>query len=118
LNRQQEFVYGLTNIVENAVDFAKSEVHVNATWNDTHIAIEVLDDGPGFNSSVFHKLGEPYISLRHNQNSGDSHLSGGGMGLGVFIAKTLIERLGGSVSFQNRKNVAGAKVNLIWPYTV
>lgn len=117
LKRQQEFVYGLTNIVENAVDFAKEKVHVNATWNDTHIAIEVLDDGPGFNPSIFDKLGEPYISVRQNQKTEASQLSGGGMGLGVFIAKTLIERLGGSVSFENRKKVAGAKVNLIWPYT-
>ena len=118
LVRQQEFVYGLTNIVENAVDFAKTNVHVNATWTDTHIAIEVLDDGPGFNTSVLHRLGEPYISVRQNQKPGDSNLTGGGMGLGVFIAKTLIERLGGSVSFENRKKAAGAKVNLIWPYTV
>ena len=118
LKRQQEFVYGLTNIVENAVDFAKKEVHVKATWNETHIAIEVVDDGPGFNASVLQKLGEPYISLRQSQKPGDSNLSGGGMGLGVFIAKTLIERLGGSVSFENRKKAAGAKVNLIWPYTV
>lgn len=118
LKRQQEFVYGLTNIVENAVDFAKAAVHVDATWDDAHIAIEVLDDGPGFNASVLHKLGEPYISLRHIQKPGDSNLAGGGMGLGVFIAKTLIQRLGGSVSFENRKNGAGAKVILIWPYTV
>ncbi|NNC37550.1 MAG: ActS/PrrB/RegB family redox-sensitive histidine kinase [Acidimicrobiales bacterium] len=117
LKRQQEFVYGLTNIVENAVDFAKSKVHVDATWSNTHIAIEVLDDGPGFNHSIFHRLGEPYISMRQHTKNDASQISGGGLGLGVFIAKTLIERLGGSVSFENRKNVAGAKVNLIWPYT-
>jgi len=115
LPRQQEFVYGLTNIVENAADFAKSTVNVNATWNDTHISVEVLDDGPGFDPSVLQKLGEPYVSVRQSKKDVQDGLVGGGLGLGVFIAKTLIERLGGSVSFNNRKTTNGARVNLVWP---
>jgi len=116
LDRQQEFVYGLTNIVENAADFATSTVNVNATWNDTHISIEVLDDGPGFNPSVLQRLGEPYVSVRQGLRDDDAAKMGGGLGLGVFIAKTLIERMGGTVSFNNRKNNTGARVNLVWPY--
>ena len=115
LPRQQEFVYGLTNIVENAADFAQSTVNVNATWNDTHISVEVLDDGPGFDPSVLQKLGEPYVSVRQSKKDVQDGLVGGGLGLGVFIAKTLIERLGGSVSFNNRKSTNGARVNLVWP---
>lgn len=116
LRRHQELVYGLTNIVENAIDFAEGEVEVIATWNENFISIDVMDDGPGFSASVLQRLGEPYISFRPSRKSGDSNMTGGGMGLGVFIAKTLIERLGGTVKFQNRKQTSGACVSLTWPY--
>ncbi len=111
LVRHPEFVYGLTNIVENAVDFAKDEVSVTGTWSDKAIRIVVLDDGPGFSASVLSKIGEPYISSRP---TGDQHA--GGMGLGVFIAKTLIERIGGTAKFSNRLDGAGARVEMCWPY--
>ena len=123
LRRQQEFVYGLTNIVENAVDFARAEVRVKASWTDTHISIEVVDDGPGFDGSVLARMGEPYISHRPERSKKEQQaaigggLNGGGMGLGVFIAKTLIERLGGSILFANRKDTSGARVLLRWPYS-
>ena len=110
--RHQELVYGLTNIVENAVDFAKSEIDVVGTWNEDTVTLEISDDGPGFDNSIFSKLGEPYISRR----SQSKKKTGGGMGLGVFIAKTLIERLGGVVAFKNRKRGEGALVHLSWPY--
>jgi len=110
LTRRPEFVYGLTNIVENAVDFAKSEVNVIGTWNDKTISIEVVDDGPGFTPSVLAKVGEPYISHRP-----DKQHTAGGMGLGVFIATTLFERAGGNIAFSNRKNTSGARVQMCWP---
>jgi len=110
LARQPELVYGLTNIVENATDFAKTKVWVQASWDAQKITIKVLDDGPGFAGPVLSKLGEPYIS--HRPGGAET---AGGMGLGLFIAKTLIERLGGSVSFSNRKQ-GGASVQLCWPY--
>jgi two-component system sensor histidine kinase RegB len=115
--RHPELVYGLTNIVENAVDFAECTVSVIGTWNDNQISIEVLDDGPGFNPSVLQKLGEPYISYRPSRQTGSANIAAGGLGLGVFIAKTLIERLGGQVIFNNRKTKNGARVNLSWPYS-
>lgn len=110
LTRRPEFVYGLTNIVENAVDFAKSEVNVIGTWNDKTISIEVVDDGPGFASSVLAKVGEPYISYRP-----DKQHTAGGMGLGVFIATTLFHRAGGNITFSNRKTTSGARVQMCWP---
>jgi len=110
LTRRPEFVYGLTNIVENAADFAKSEVNVFGTWNDKTISIEVVDDGPGFATSVLAKVGEPYISHRP-----DKQKTAGGMGLGVFIATTLFQRAGGSINFSNRKNTNGARVQMCWP---
>ena len=111
LHRQPELVYGLINIVENAADFAKSEVQVSATWTDVAITIEVIDDGPGFAASVLKNIGEPYISHRP-----DGKQKAGGMGLGVFIAKTLIERIGGTARFSNRTTGTGARVVLSWPY--
>ena len=110
LTRRPEFVYGLTNIVENAVDFAQSEVNVIGTWNDKTISIEVIDDGAGFAPSVLAKVGEPYISHRP-----DNQDTAGGMGLGVFIATTLFERAGGRITFSNRKNTNGARVQMCWP---
>lgn len=110
LARRPEFVYGLTNIVENAADFAKTEVTVIGTWNDKSLSIEVIDDGPGFASSVLAKVGEPYISYRP-----DKKHSAGGMGLGVFIATTLFHRVGGTIEFSNREDGEGARVNMCWP---
>ena len=111
LQRHPEFVYGLTNIVENASDFAQSKVEVNCTWDHQRISIEVVDDGLGFDPSVLGKIGEPYISYRPSKMS-----KAGGLGLGVFIAKTLIERMGGRVEFKNCAKGTGAHVQLCWPY--
>lgn len=109
LRRQAELIYGLTNIVENAVDFAKTKVTITGRWDDDTIYVDIIDDGPGFDASVKSKLGEPYVSSRTG-NAG-----AGGLGLGFFIAKTLIERTGGTVSFGNRKNNPGAFVRVRWP---
>ncbi|MEE9272888.1 MAG: ActS/PrrB/RegB family redox-sensitive histidine kinase [Robiginitomaculum sp.] len=109
--RLPELVYGLTNIVENATNFAQSEVIINARWINGSISIEVLDDGPGFSPFVLAHIGEPYISQRPKGPQ-----KAGGMGLGVFIAKTLLERMGGRVVFENRKDKRGACVHLCWSY--
>ncbi|MBL4853552.1 MAG: ActS/PrrB/RegB family redox-sensitive histidine kinase [Robiginitomaculum sp.] len=118
LTRKPEFVYGLTNIVENAADFAKTKVEVIGTWTDKSITIEVKDDGPGFASSVLAKIGEPYIS--HRPDKKHKPQRAGGMGLGVFIATTLMERVGGTIEFSNRKTGSGAPetgahVQMCWP---
>jgi len=117
LTRKPEFVYGLTNIVENAADFAKTKVEVIGTWSDKSITIEVLDDGPGFTPSVLAKVGEPYIS--HRPDKQHKPQRAGGLGLGVFIATTLMERVGGTIKFSNRKAekgaATGAHVQMCWP---
>ncbi len=115
LARRPEFVYGLTNIVENAADFAESRVEVKCSWTPDFISLTVSDDGPGFSASVLDKVGEPYISQRPRHGPGARKRRGGGMGLGVFIATTLIERVGGSISFSNRKEGSGAVVQICWP---
>ena len=99
--------------VENATDFAVYEVRVTAYFDDRTIRIEVRDDGPGFASDVLAKLGEPYVTSRPlGEGSRTGHH---GMGLGFFIAKTLLEKTGASVTFGNLRHKEGAQVVAAWP---
>ena len=109
--RLAEILHALTAFVENAVDFARSEILVTARFDARHIAIEVRDDGPGFAPDVLLKLGEPYVTSRPG---GEGMRSGHvGMGLGFFIAKTLLERTGAKVDFRNGRH-GGAVVTARW----
>ncbi len=114
--RMPEVLHAITSMVENAVDFARSEVLVTARFDARSIGIEVRDDGPGFAPEVLAKLGEPYVSSRRGEEGGRTgHV---GMGLGFFIAKTLLERTGARVEFRNGKGVPGrlgAIVSARWP---
>jgi len=107
--RHPEIIHGLGNFVENAVDFARNRVVIVANWEDEDLTIEIIDDGPGFSGDILGALGEPYVTSRRLSDDG-----GGGMGLGVFIAKTLLERTGASVEFRNQRG-GGAKVVISWP---
>lgn len=110
IRRQAEILFGLKNFVENAVEFAHSRVVLSGHWNETRLSIAIVDDGPGFDPTVLSRLGEPYVSVR-----GEANGMAGGLGLGFFIAKTLIERTGGSAEFDNNHAAAGAFVKLTWP---
>jgi two-component system sensor histidine kinase RegB len=120
--RAPELLHGLGNIIENAADFAKSKVRVQARWNASQLRIAVEDDGPGFAPEIFERIGEPYITSRPGHFAlGQTEIgpSGAldkheGMGLGFFIAKTLIEQTGGVVSVVNPDS-GGARVNMVWP---
>jgi two-component system sensor histidine kinase RegB len=109
IKRRPEIIHALGAFVENAVSFAEKEVHVIARWSDDELRIYIVDDGPGFSQSVLPKLGEPYLSQRGpNQR-------GGGMGLGFFIARTLLERTGARLKPYNRKSPTnGAVVRVSW----
>jgi len=111
VQRMPEVLHGLSAFVENAVDFAESAVDLTAYYDDAQLIIEVRDDGPGFSADVIGKLGQPYITTRsQGENSRSSHL---GMGLGFFIAKTLLERTGALVEFRNAKR-GGACITARW----
>ena len=105
VRRSPEILHGLTNLIENAVDFARSEVIIEVEVRDRDISVRVLDDGPGIPHDVLGALGEPYVSQRAD---------GEGLGLGVFIAKTLLERSGARMTVSNRGS-GGAAIELIWP---
>ena len=112
LVRRPELARALTSFVDNAADFAHAEVRLIGRYDDDSISIEVRDDGPGFSPEIFAKLGEPYVTSRPaGEGSPSGHL---GMGLGFFIAKTLLERTGAQLDFRNDRN-GGAVVVIRWP---
>lgn len=102
--RRAEIVHGLGNILENAFQFTKTNVNVEIEWNERQIILDIRDDGPGFPTAILSRLGEPYVSGRQQS---------GGLGLGLFIAKTLIERTGGEVIFANGSQI-GSSVRVVW----
>ena len=115
--RNPGVLYGLGNLVENAIDFAASKVDVEARWSPDEVTIVIADDGAGFPPHVLEQLGEPFVTTRRPQSerreAPDEHV---GMGLGFFIAKTLLERSGARLELANRPlPEGGAVVTVIWP---
>jgi two-component system sensor histidine kinase RegB len=111
--RNPAVLYGIGNLVENAVDFARSAVEVDAWWGHEQVDIVISDDGPGIPPDLLKRIGEPYLSRRA---IGDSRSGHRGLGLGVFIARTLLERTGAQVGFSNRPFPGhGAIVTISWP---
>ena len=117
LRRNPAIAYGLGNLLENAVDFAQTRVEVDARWTVAQVSITVRDDGPGFQENIFDRLGDPFVTSRpgYGEETGEPGRHEG-MGLGFFIAKTLLERSGASVSLANRLAPEhGAVVHVVWP---
>lgn len=112
VRRLPEALHGLSSFVENAADFASAEVVVAARFDDASISVTVRDDGPGFAPEILAVLGEPYVTTRPSaENSPSRHE---GMGLGFFIAKTLLEHSGAEIAFGNSR-YGGAEVTARWP---
>jgi two-component system sensor histidine kinase RegB len=120
--RIPELIHGLGNIVANAADFAVSRVRIEARWTMADLTLQVEDDGPGFAPEILERIGEPYVTSRPGSYAlgetelgpGDAFVGQQGMGLGFFIAKTLVERTGGRVRARNLSD-GGARVTLRWP---
>ncbi|WP_167391460.1 ActS/PrrB/RegB family redox-sensitive histidine kinase [Mesorhizobium temperatum] len=111
--RNPGVIYGLGNLVENAVDFARKTVTVRWSWNEATVTFSIIDDGPGFPPEIIDRIGEPYMSTRQGTEAG------GGLGLGLFIAKTLLERSGATLDFRNSNEPGeGAVVQISWPRSV
>lgn len=114
--RNPAILYGLESIVENAADFAKKKVSIDASWDPHMVEIAVSDDGPGFAPEILGRIGEPYLRARGQgllrKGKGDDEA---GLGLGFFIAKTLLERGGGTLRVENRTAPeSGAIVRVRW----
>jgi two-component system sensor histidine kinase RegB len=112
--RNPAILYGLGNLLENAVDFARERVQVTAAWTAETIAVTISDDGPGFPPEIIDRIGEPYVTSRRRRRmraAGEET----GLGLGFFIAKTLLERSGASLALENRAfPQRGAVVRVRW----
>ncbi|OJF98431.1 ATPase [Pararhizobium antarcticum] len=109
-NRNAGILYGLGNLLENAVDYAKSEVTVTVRHTSEKVTVTIEDDGAGYAPDVLSRIGEPYVTKRQKDDSA------GGLGLGLFIAKTLLERSGARLSFENGgPDKPGARINVEWP---
>lgn len=120
--RAPEVIHGLRNLVQNAVDFAQSQVWVDASWTGASLTLRIIDDGEGFSSQVLGRIGDPFLRSRRDDAGGRKRPGYEGMGMGLFIAKTLLERTGAELSFANGADPAlgaagraGAIVEVVWP---
>ncbi|WP_417692315.1 ActS/PrrB/RegB family redox-sensitive histidine kinase [Roseibium sp.] len=111
-SRNAAIRYGLGNLVENAVDFADSKAEVGALWDNKSVTVTIRDDGPGFSQDLLTKIGDPYVTARGRTGRSET---GGGLGLGFFIAKTLLERTGAKIAIENRPPPeTGASIRVTW----
>lgn len=116
MRRNPGIRYGLGNLISNAHDFARTRVDISLEWTADSIAVVIADDGPGFSADIIDRLGEPFVTTRRLPEAMARAQGGeGGMGLGFFIAKTLLERSGARVSLANRPHPDhGAIVRVDW----
>lgn len=128
IKRQPEIIHGLRNLTQNAVDFSHSTVWIDARWSADHIRVQISDDGDGYPAHVIGRLGDPFLRRRKSEAERAKRPEYEGMGLGLFIAKTLLERTGASLKFFNgtdpfltsaeRAERSGAVVEVTWPREV
>ncbi len=126
--RRPEIIHGLRNLIQNAVDFAESTVWVDASCTDEQVSIRIIDDGRGFSQQVIGRIGDPYITVNAPAGERAKRPEYKGMGLGLFIAKTLLERSGAELLFANAHDSyalqpepgtrCGAIVDISWPAEV
>lgn len=120
--RYPELIHALRNLVQNAVDFSREAVWVDASWTGTTLVVRVSDDGPGYPASVLGRIGDPFLASKRSEAARPGY---DGMGLGLFIAKTLLERTGATLTFSNGADPflkaeestsrSGATVEVTWP---
>jgi two-component system sensor histidine kinase RegB len=125
IRRQPEIIHGIRNLVQNAVDFAAANVWVDIAWSDESVAVTVADDGPGYPPDLLGRIGDPFVRRRSSDSDRAARPEYEGMGLGLFIAKTLLERSGAELTFANGTDPflrsdeiperSGAIVEVIWP---
>ncbi len=120
--RRPEIIHGLRNLVQNGVDFAKGGVDIESGWTANSITVRITDDGPGFTQSSLSRIGDPFIRGRRANAGRETRPGYEGMGLGLFIAKTLLERSGARLVFANSSSKLGGKggalVIVEWPRAV
>lgn len=123
--RQSEIIHGLRNLIQNAVDFSASTVWVDISWDTSQLKVHIGDDGPGYPAHLIGRIGDPFVRKRGYTDPNRPGYEG--MGLGLFIAKTLLERTGAQLTFANgseweekdlpveKAHPTGAIVEVAWP---
>ena len=109
IRRDPAIIHALRNLIQNAVDFAESRVVIETDVTPNTLTVTIRDDGPGYPPALLSRIGDPYLSRRSEAQRGSYE----GMGLGLFIAKTLLERSGARLSFAN--GGPGAVASVRWP---
>ena len=116
--RKPEVIHGLRNLVQNAVDFSNSYVLLDIGCDQTHVYVKICDDGRGFEPQILNRIGDPFVRSRKRNKLITDRPGYDGMGLGLFIAKTLLERSGAKLGFSNgigSDDIGGAIVSVNWP---
>ena len=116
--RKPEVIHGLRNLIQNAVDFSLSNVQIDIGWDQTHVYLKILDDGHGFEPQILNRIGDPFVRSKKRGTLISDRPIYDGMGLGLFIAKTLLERSGARLDFSNgidKDDLGGAVVLVSWP---
>ncbi|MCB1496414.1 MAG: ActS/PrrB/RegB family redox-sensitive histidine kinase [Bauldia sp.] len=114
--RNPAIIQGLANLVENAIDFASKRVDIATKWTPDDVTVTIADDGPGFAPGILERIGEPYVTTRGRSVDNRTDERAGGLGLGLFIAKTILERTGARLTMANRERPErGAIVRITWP---
>jgi two-component system sensor histidine kinase RegB len=108
LEDRPALLHGLGNLIQNALQFAANRVEVDIAWDAKEVTVAIRDDGPGFPPEILDQVGDPYLSLRAEDGEGKLH-----MGLGIFIAETLLQRTGATLRFSNLPQ-GGAEVAIRW----
>ncbi len=109
ITKSIEIVYGLRNFIGNANKFCKSKVFISLKSNSDFTIVAIEDDGDGYPSDILSKIGEPYL-----RSTKDFDKEKKGLGLGLFIGKTLLEKNFASVSCSNSETRSGAEVVIKW----
>ncbi len=125
VRRSSELIHGMRNLIQNAVDFAAANVWIEARWTGERITVRIIDDGEGYPPHLIGRIGDPFMRRRRGQEERRERPEYEGMGLGLFISKTLLERIGAELTFANgsdpflapdeRPDRGGAIVEVTWP---
>jgi len=109
IKKSIEIIYGIRNFIGNANKYAKNNIYITLKSDSEFSEITIEDDGPGFSKDILTKIGEPYIkSLRSDDNKKS------GLGLGIFIGKTLLEKNYAKILFRNSETRGGAEIKIEW----
>ena len=109
IKRSPEIVYGLRNFIGNAIKFADKELIIKVTSDDETLTLLINDDGPGYAEDIINLIGEPYLKSKSKKINNKA-----GLGLGIFLGKTLLERKKARLTFSNNEDLKGASVKIIW----